>query len=68
MTAHWGIPDPAAAPGDEAAKRKAFADACHTLLHRIRMFASLPLDELDRLSLQRRLEDMGRSQSVRSPA
>lgn len=68
MTAHWGIPDPAAAPGDEAARRKAFADACHTLLHRIRIFASLPLDKLDRLSLQRRLEDLGRTQSVRSPA
>ena len=63
MTAHWGIPDPAAVVGEEATRRKAFADACHTLLHRIRIFASLPLDKLDRLSLQRRLQDLGRSQS-----
>jgi len=68
MTAHWGIPDPAAVDGDEAAKRKAFADACHTLLHRIRIFASLPLDKLDRLSLQRRLDDLGRSRSERTTA
>jgi arsenate reductase len=61
MTAHWGIPDPAAVEGDDGAKRKAFADACHTLAHRIRTFVSLPLDKLDRLSLQRRLEDLGRS-------
>ena len=68
VTAHWGIPDPAAAEGDDATKRKAFADACHTLLHRIRIFASLPFDKLDRLSLQRRLEDLGRSQSERTTA
>jgi arsenate reductase len=68
ITAHWGIPDPGAAQGDDAAKRKAVADAYHTLLHRIRIFASLPLDKLDRLSLQRRLEDLGRSQSERTTA
>jgi len=68
MTAHWGIPDPAAVEGDDATRRKAFADACHTLLHRIRIFASLPLDKLDRLSLQRRLDDLGRSRSERANA
>ncbi len=61
MTAHWGIPDPAAVEGDDDAKRKAFADASRTLLNRIRVFASLPLDKLDRLSLQRKLDELGKS-------
>ncbi len=68
MTAHWGIPDPAGVQGNDEIKRRAFADACHTLLHRIRVFASLPLDKLDRLSLQRRVEDVGRSQVERTTA
>jgi hypothetical protein len=61
MTAQWGIPDPAAVEGTDAAKRKAFAEACRTLLNRIRAFASLPLERLDRLSLQRRLHELGKS-------
>lgn len=60
MTAHWGIPDPAAVDGSDDAKRKAFADASRTLRNRIRLFASLPLDKLDRLSLQRKLDELGR--------
>ena len=43
MTAHWGIPDPAAVEGSDEDKRKAFAEASRTLLNRIRIFASLPL-------------------------
>jgi len=58
MTAHWGIPDPAALDGDDEAKRKAFSDAGRALLNRIRAFASLPLDKLDRLSLQSRLDEL----------
>jgi len=61
MTAHWGVPDPAAVDGSDEDKRKAFADAAHTLLGRIRMFVGLPLGKLDRLGLQRRLEDIGSS-------
>ena len=61
MTAHWGIPDPAGVEGDDAAKRRAFADACHALRHRIRIFASLPLETLDRLSLRRQLEALGKA-------
>ena len=61
MSAHWGIPDPAAVEGDDATKRKAFSDAMHVLLHRIRLFTSLPLHKLDRLSLQSKLRDIGRS-------
>ena len=66
MTAHWGIPDPAAVEGDEAVRRRAFADACHALAHRIRIFASLPLETLDRLSLQRRLEALGGAHDQRT--
>jgi len=61
MTAHWGTADPAAIEGTEDAKRKAFADAGRTLLNRIRVFADLPLDKLDHLSLQRRLDELGKS-------
>jgi len=59
MTAHWGVPDPAAVEGSEEAKRKAFSEACHMLLARIRLFTSLPLAKLDRLTLQNRLRDIG---------
>jgi arsenate reductase len=61
MTAHWGVPDPAAVAGTEEDKGKAFAEAARSLLNRIRVFVSLPLDSLDRLSLQRRLSEFGKS-------
>jgi len=60
-TAHWGIPDPAAVEGSDEDKRKAFAEAARTLSNRVRAFAGLPLDTLDRLSLKRKLEEIGRS-------
>ena len=60
MTAHWGIPDPAAAEGTEAERRLAFADAYRMLKNRIGVFISLPIGSLDRLSLQKRLNDIGR--------
>ena len=63
MTAHWGIPDPAAVEGSEEAQRRAFSDACHMLLARIRLFTSLPLAKLDRLALKRNLDDIGRRPS-----
>lgn len=59
MTAHWGVPDPAAAEGKEAEKRAAFADAYGRLHNRISIFVSLPLASLDRLALQRRLDAIG---------
>ena len=59
MTAHWGVPDPAAVAGTDEVRRKAFADASRTLQSRIRAFVSLPVDSLDRLSLKRRLDDIG---------
>jgi len=61
MTAHWGVPDPAAALGTEAERRLAFADAYRMLNNRIGIFASLPLDSLDRLSLRNRLDEIGRT-------
>jgi protein-tyrosine-phosphatase len=59
MTAHWGVPDPAAAQGTEAEQRLAFADAYRMLSNRIGIFVNLPLASLDRLSLQKRLTDIG---------
>jgi arsenate reductase (thioredoxin) len=68
MTAHWGIPDPAEATGNEAEIRLAFADAYRLLNNRINIFVSLPLKSLDQLSLQRRLEDIGRMDQVAAKA
>jgi arsenate reductase len=59
MTAHWGVPDPAAADGTEAEKRLAFADAYRMLNNRISIFTSLPMNTLDRLALQKRLDEIG---------
>jgi len=66
MTAHWGLPDPSAVEGTEAEKRQAFADTHRMLYQRIGIFVNLPLDELDKLSLQKRLDDIGRS--ARTPS
>jgi arsenate reductase len=61
MTAHWGIPDPAAAQGSEAEIRAAFADAYGRLFNRISIFVNLPLASIDRLALKRKLEAIGSS-------
>ncbi len=60
MTAHWGLPDPAAAEGTEAERHLAFADAYRMLLNRISIFTSLPMRSLDRLAIQKRLDEIGR--------
>jgi protein-tyrosine-phosphatase len=60
MTAHWGIPDPAAAEGSPAQVALAFKDAYRMLSQRIGIFAALPIRSLDRLSLQAKLKDIGR--------
>jgi arsenate reductase (thioredoxin) len=59
MTAHWGIPDPAAAAGSSAQVALAFKDAYRMLSQRIAVFAALPIRSLDRLSLQAKLKDIG---------
>jgi arsenate reductase len=61
MTAHWGIADPAAVPGPEKERRAAFRTAFSELDSRVKIFISLPLRSLDRIKLQERLADIGRS-------
>jgi arsenate reductase len=61
MTAHWGVPDPAAATGNGAEVRLMFADVFRMLSNRISIFVSLPLRSLDKLSLLKQLENIGRS-------
>lgn len=60
MTAHWGVPDPAAADGNEAEKRLAFSDAFRMLNNRISIFTSLPIASLDSLALQKQLDAIGK--------
>ena len=64
MTAHWGVPDPAAATGNEAEIRLAFPDAFRMLSNRISIFVSLPIRSLDALSLQRQLDAIGRTKDA----
>ncbi|MEQ8166685.1 MAG: arsenate reductase ArsC [Alphaproteobacteria bacterium] len=59
MQAHWGIPDPVVAEGTEAERRLAFSEAYRMLSNRIGIFVNLPIRSLDRLSLQRRLDEIG---------
>jgi len=59
MTAHWGIPDPAAVHGTDQEQRRAFRDAFVSLRRRIELFACLPLDKLRGLALQERLAEIG---------
>lgn len=61
MTAHWGVPDPAEVEGSDEAKRKAFFQAWNYLYNRISLFANLPLDKLDTLSLKKRLNEIGQA-------
>ncbi len=60
MTAHWGIPDPAAVQGTEAERHLAFAQAWRMLSNRISIFTSLPIATIDRMALQHRLDEIGR--------
>ena len=60
MTAHWGLPDPAAAEGNEVERRLAFVETLRMLNNRIGTFVNLPIKSLDKLSLQKRLHEIGR--------
>jgi protein-tyrosine-phosphatase len=64
MTAHWGIPDPAAEDGTEAQIAAAFVDAYGRLNNRINIFVALPFEGLDRLSLQKRLQSIGETRDA----
>ncbi len=68
MTAHWGVSDPAAAEGTEAERQFAFTDTYRMLAQRISIFVNLPIASLDRLSLQKRLDEIGQSSQASSPA
>jgi protein-tyrosine-phosphatase len=61
MTAHWGIADPAAAEGTDTEKAFAFRTALKELETRIKLFINLPIDSLDRMTLQAKLGDIGKS-------
>jgi arsenate reductase len=60
VTAHWGVPDPAAVEGDERTRRNAFRSAYRQLENRIRLFAALRVEQLDGLSLKRKIGEIGK--------
>ena len=60
MSAHWGVPDPAAAEGSPAVVAAAFSDAYRMLQNRITIFCALPLASIDKLSLQKKIDDIGK--------
>jgi arsenate reductase len=60
LTAHWGIPDPVKETGTEAEQALAFATAFGAMRRRIAAFVALPMAELDRISLQKSIDDIGR--------
>jgi len=59
VTAHWGVPDPAAVEGTDEAKRRAFLDAYLALRRRIELFTSLPISALDKIALEERVRAIG---------
>lgn len=61
MTAHWGMPDPAAVEGSDEAKAKAFHDTSITMKRRLELMMSLPLASLDRLAIQKQVKDIGKA-------
>jgi arsenate reductase len=61
MSAHWGLPDPAAVDGSEAEQRFAFVDTMRMLNNRINIFINLPVAKLDQLSLRQRLDAIGKT-------
>jgi arsenate reductase len=63
VTAHWGIPDPAAVDGSDIERALAFNDAYRMLERRIKIFLSLPLASLDRMTITRKVQEIGRLRS-----
>lgn len=64
MTAHWGVPDPAAVVGSDDEKQKAFFHAFNMLQNRIRLFINLPFEKLDHIKLQKELREIGKNESA----
>jgi arsenate reductase len=60
VTAHWGLPDPAAVQGSDAEKAQAFRDTYSALLRRIALLTSLPIPALDQQALSRKVREIGR--------
>jgi len=60
VSAHWGVPDPAAVQGDEDTRRRAYLTAWATLRRRVELLLALPLDKLERLALQEAVRGIGR--------
>lgn len=67
-SAYWGLPDPSTTQGNEAEKRLAFAETHRMLSQRIGAFINLPFSSLDRLSLKKRLDEIGEMEGNTSPA
>lgn len=61
VTAHWGVPDPAAVQGTRIENMRAFEEACRILERRVSLFISLPIASLDRMSLRERVKEIGKS-------
>ncbi len=61
VSAHWGLPDPAAVEGSDAEKALAFAQTYAALLRRVGAFAALPIETLDKLALKTKLSDIGQA-------
>lgn len=68
MTAHWGVPDPAAVEGTEKEITHAFQTALRVLQRRIELFANLPVKSLDKMSLKKHLDDIGTQQPEKAPS
>ena len=59
ITAHWGLPDPAAVDGTDEEKKRAFMDTAVTLKRRVEFMLSLPMDKLERMAIQHEMRDIG---------
>ena len=63
VTAHWGVPDPAAVQGTEAEQRRAIREAYVTLEKRIKLLVALPIEKLDHLAIKRNVDEIGRREA-----
>ena len=68
VSAHWGVPDPAAVEGTEAEKRRVFDDTVLLIGRRLDLFLALPIEKLSRLALENRVKDIGQTGAVEPTA